>query len=186
MNYSSNKTKDNNKETIYQSHLFTIQTKIKGHIVNILLDPGSTHTMMSNNLQDKLIKEKIIGSTHLKLEAIAGCSTNCPSEKFSLRVPTKEGGIEIKGYKINRNLAEIKDNEEINLNMLWPTLDEETKTEVNNNRFEGQVDIIIGQDNFWSLVLDGIIKHPSEKFGIIKTKLGWTLGGSICTISPTT
>jgi len=54
------------------------------------------------------------------------------------------------------------------------------------NRFEGPADILIGQDNYWTLVLEGIIKHPSEKFGLINTKLGWTVGGRISNISPMT
>ena len=43
---------------------------------------------------------------------------------------------------------------------------------------------MIGQDNFWTLVLEGVIKHPSEKFGLLSTKLGWTVGGRISTTSP--
>ena len=45
----------------------------------------------------------------------------------------------------------------------------------------GKVDIMICQDNYWTLVLEGVIKHPSEKFGILSTKLGWTVGGRIST-----
>ena len=45
--------------------------------------------------------------------------------------------------------------------------------------FCGAVDLIIGQDNLWRLVLAGIVVHPSEDFGIWKTKLGWTIGGKI-------
>ena len=40
----------------------------------------------------------------------------------------------------------------------------------------GQVDVIVGQDNLWRSVLNKIIIHPSQEFGAIKTKLGWTLG----------
>ena len=160
-----------------------MRTKIKGHIINLLLDPGSTHTIMTSTLQEKL-KLKNKGSTYLRLEAVAGCSADCPSEKFTLGVPTREGVVEITGYKINKPLTEVEGKETIDLNKMWPSLDEKIKEETSNNRFEGQVDIIIGQDNFWSLVSDEIVKHPSEKFGFIKTKLGWTMSGSICTVSP--
>ena len=160
-----------------------MRTKIKGHIINLLLDPGSTHTIMTSNLQEKL-KLKNKGSTYLRLEAVAGCSADCPSEKFTLGVPTREGVVEITGYKINKPLTEVEGKETIDLNKMWPSLDKKIKEETSNNRFEGQVDIIIGQDNFWSLVSDEIVKHPSEKFGFIKTKLGWTMSGSICTVSP--
>ena len=48
-----------------------------------------------------------------------------------------------------------------------------------------KIDILVGQDNLGKFVVDEIIVHLSEEFGIIKTKLGWTLGGSICINSPT-
>ena len=32
--------------------------------------------------------------------------------------------------------------------------------------------------------MEGVIKHPSEKFGLLNTKLGWTVGGRISTTSP--
>ena len=166
----------------YQSHLFTLKTKIKGHVVNILLDPGGTNTFISNDLQKKL-KLPCKGSTSIKLEAMAECSVKCSSERFTLDIPTREGNVQITGYKINKVLAELTERQN-GLNKIWPSLDEKIRKEILENKFNGQVDIMIGQDNFWSLVLDEIVKHPSEKFGIIKTKLGWTMGGSICTISP--
>ena len=41
-----------------------------------------------------------------------------------------------------------------------------------------------GLDNFFKFVLENAVIHPSEEFGIINTKLGWTIGGSICTTTP--
>ena len=128
------------------------------------------------------LKEK--GSAYLKLEAIAGCSTNCNSQKFSLGIPTREGTVKITGYQIDNDLAEVEEKKTVSLNKLWPSLNERIQEDALKNKFNGQVDIIIGQDNFWSLVSDEIVKHPSEKFGIIKTKLGWTMSGSICTTTP--
>ena len=52
------------------------------------------------------------------------------------------------------------------------------------NTFSGHADVIIGQDNLWRFVLAGIVVHPSEDFGIWKTKLGWTIGGKIPAIQP--
>ena len=42
---------------------------------------------------------------------------------------------------------------------------------------------MIGQENFWTLLLEGVIKHPSEKFGLITEKLDYTIGGRISTTS---
>ena len=101
---------------------------------------------MSSNLQNKLkIQDK--ESTYLQMETIIGCSTDCLSQKFSLIIPTKEGDIEIKGYKLNKSLTSVHDDERIDLNRLWPNLKSKIKREVEANRFSGQVDLIIGQDN---------------------------------------
>ena len=46
------------------------------------------------------------------------------------------------------------------------------------------MDIIVGQDNLWKFVLEDTIIHPSEKFAVTNTKLGWTLGGHLPTHFP--
>ena len=80
---------------------------------------------------------------------------------------------------MKENMAYIEQTKDIDLNTLWPNLDENTKNEILLTNFSGQVDIIIGQDNLWRLVLEKIIVHPSEDFGIIKTKMGWSMGGTL-------
>ena len=65
------------------------------------------------------------------------------------------------------------------LNQDWPNLSEDIRHDIESNKTSGPVDIIIGQDNLWRLVLAGIVVHPSEDFGIWKTKLGWMIGGKI-------
>ena len=99
-------------------------------------------------------------------------------------IPSKEGDINIYGYLINQTPAEVTENLGDDLEIEWPNLSETIRKEVKQNRFLGKVDIMIGQDNFWALVLEGVIKHPSEKFGLLSTKLGWTVGGRISTTSP--
>ena len=118
------------------------------------------------------------------METIIGCSTDCLSQKFSLTIPTKEGDIEIKGYKLNKSLTSVHDDEKIDLNRLWPNLNSKIKREVETNRFSGQVDLIIGQDNYWSLVSEETLIHKSKKYGIINTKLGHTFSGSVQNVSP--
>ena len=56
--------------------------------------------------------------------------------------------------------------------------------ESRKNRFSGQVDLIIGQDNYWSLVSEETLIHKSKKYGIINTKLGHTFSGSVQNVSP--
>jgi len=100
----------------------------------------------------------------------------------SLCIPTEEGNVEINGFLVNKTLAKIKPQDLLILKQDWPNLSEDIRQDIESNKINGPVDIIIGQDNLWRLVLAGIVVHPSEDFGIWKTKLGWTIGGKIPTI----
>ena len=120
----------------------------------------------------------------MKLETING-SSNILSRKLLIKIPTSKGttgDVEIQGYQLNRNLSSAQDNDKINLNSLWPNLDPEIKREAEANRFTGPVDMIIGQDNYWSLVLEETLIHHTQKYGIINTRLGYTFSGSVATI----
>ena len=52
VNYNRKRDKINwnEDEATYQSLLFTIKTKLNGHVVKMLLDPGSTHTIIRDSL----------------------------------------------------------------------------------------------------------------------------------------
>ena len=101
----------------------------------------------------------------------------------SLHYPIwRGGGIEINGYQINKELAKIKKTGDYDFKSDWPGLEETIYEDVLKNNFTGQVDVIVGQDNLWRIVLNKIIIHPSQEFGAIKTKLGWTLGGKVSVI----
>ena len=105
---------------------------------------------------------------------------------YSLTIPTNEGDISITGYNINETTSKVDENNIENLANEWPNLNDTIRKEIIENRFLGPADLLIGQDNYWTLVLEGVIKHPSERFGIINTKLGWTMGGRISNTSPMT
>ena len=111
---------------------------------------------------------------------------NAEEEEDVAEDDTKEETMPIfPEVSLGKDPKENSDEDEAkNLAMNWPSLNDEIRQEVLENRFRGKADILVGQDNYWSLVLEGVIKHPSEKFGIINTKLGWTMGGSICTTLP--
>ena len=87
--------------------LFAVKARIGEQDVNILLDPGSTVTMMSKNLEAKLQKDRTFGraslvksseSRTLLLAAIAECRKQCRSESASLSIPTEEGNAEINEF----------------------------------------------------------------------------------------
>ena len=132
------------------------------------------------------IKTQNHGSVNLVINAVAGCSKTAQAEIYSFVIPTKEGNMNITGYRLASIPAKINKNNTEDIYQAWPNLNDEIRCQALENRFEGPADILIGQDNYWTLVLEGIIKHPSEKFGLIKTKLGWTVGGRISNIPPMT
>ena len=164
------------------SHLFTLKTIINGHTVKILVDPGADRTVISASLLKK-IESKHHGSTPLKIKTIIGKQA-IQGNLYSVVIPSKEGSMKIHGYRINKPPAEVNENLGSDLKTDWPNLNDTIRNEVKQNRFLGKVDIMICQDNFWTLVLEGVIKHPSEKFGLLNTKLGWSVGGRVSTTSP--
>ena len=146
--------------------LFGLKTTIDKQEINILLDPGSTITMMSKNLEAKLDHASLEsrGSKTLLLTAAAECSKRCHSKMTSLCIPTKEGNVEISGFLINKTLAKITPQDLLIFKQDWPNLSEDIRHDIESNKISGPVDIIIGQDNLWRLVLAGIVVHPSEDF----------------------
>ena len=172
-------------ENPQQTLLYTLKTEINGHELNIMLDPGSTHTVISDNLKNNLNVDKTLNSTEVTVETVLGSKTYT-GQKVKLLVPTKEKGIKIKfvGLTIPEGLPEIEQEKPIDFKNNWPNLNDEIQKEIQNNRVTGQIDILVGLDNFFKFVLEEAVIHPSEEFGIINTKLGWTIGGRICTATP--
>ena len=172
-------------ENPQQTLLYTLKTEINGHELNIMLDPGSTHTVISDNVKNKLKVDKTLNPTEITVETVSGSKTYT-GEKITLQVPTKEKGekITFMGLTIPEGLPEIEQQKPIDFKNNWPNLDNEIQKEIQNNRVTGQIDILVGLDNFFRFVLEEAVIHPSEEFGIINTKLGWTIGGSICTATP--
>ena len=91
--------------------------------------------------------------------------------------------MKIHGYRINRPSAEVNENLMNDLKTGWPILSDMNRDEAIQNLFISKVDIVIGQDNIWSLLLEGLIKNPLEAFESLNLKLGWTVGGRVSTTS---
>ena len=70
---------------------------------------------------------------------------------------------------------------------LWPNLDSDIKQDVIKNSFSSntKINMIIGQDNMWSIGLRQVIPHQNESLGIIKTKLGWSMAGNAANLDST-
>ena len=71
---------------------------------------------------------------------------------YSLTIPTNEGDISITGYNINETTSNVDENNIENLANEWPNLNDTIRKEVIKNRFPSQADLLIGQDNYWTLV----------------------------------
>ena len=71
-------------------------------------------------------------------------------------------------------LLEIDSYENRNMLNLWPKLNSDIKQDVIKNSFSSntKINVIIGQDNMWSIGLSQVIPHQNESIGLIKTKLG--------------
>ena len=65
------------------------------------------------------------------------------------------------------------------VNKFWPNLEDNIMHDVKRNMFNGPTDILMGIDNYWKLELTNILPHNSHRFGVIRTKFGWTLSGNL-------
>ena len=84
----------------------------------------------------------------------------------------------IEAYSVNTELCPVETDQTL-INKLWPNLEDDILHDVKNNMFSGPADILIGIDNFWKLKLTNILPHNSHRFGIIRTKFGWTISGNL-------
>ena len=111
------------------------------------------------------VESKHQGSTPLNINTITGKKKSIHANIYTLNIPSKEGDINIYAYKIDQSPAEVTASLGDDLENEWPNLNDTIRKQVRQNRLLGKVDLMIGQDNFWALVLEVVIKHPSEKIG---------------------
>ena len=78
----------------------------------------------------------------LNINIITGKQKN-QERVYSLTIPSKEGDINVYGYRINSPPAEVKENLGNDLKTDWPNLNDTIRKEAIQNRFLGQVDIVI-------------------------------------------
>ncbi len=112
--------------TKLKPHLFTLKTKLNGHEIKILVDGGSDYTIMSSTLLDK-INAQNHGSVTLVIDAVAGCSTTAKAEIYSLVIPTREGKMNITGYRLANIPAKINKTNTDDIYQAWPNLNDENR-----------------------------------------------------------
>ena len=114
--YHTHRTQNNNRDLYTFTRpdtkplLFGLKARVGNQDIKMLLDPGSTITMMSKNLQAKLNQQILVsrGSTTMLLIAAAGCSKQCRSDLTTLRIKTGDETIENNGFLVDKTLAKIK------------------------------------------------------------------------------
>ena len=162
--------------------LHTLKAKINGKDVHILIDNGSTYTVIPRKLAKELqlpCESKAI----LDITTFNGESKNNKSDVVKMKIKNHSGEVEIKGYTVEKNLNDIDDPKlsKHDFNQIWPNLSKEIQKDIYTNQVTGPTHIVIGLDNLWKILVspgDPII-HPSEELGIIKTKMGWTMSGIV-------
>ncbi len=160
--------------------MHTLTTKIKhsNKIVDILLDGGSTHSVVDKHTAKLLHSKVLLNKVKLEIETVNG-ETIYESQLVTFILPAGNKEIKIKAYVVDK-LMEFDSTKSIDtLKIMWPNLNKEIVQDVVKNSFAGRIGLIVGQDNYWSFGLSQVIPHANESLGIIKTKLGWSMAGNM-------
>ena len=152
--------------------LHTVRVKQKSkRPINILIDGGSTHTIINARVENEL-GAKIISKEKIVIE-----TQNGEKVLTSHKVNINLSGIPLIAYSIKADLVSL--DPDIKSIENWPDLDDTMRNEVLQNLYIGSTDIVIGQDNFWNFEPSGFKQSRNKKYGFIKTKFGWSLCGDI-------
>ena len=162
------------------------KVKVKGedgnwHVANLLFDSGSDRSYVNYDVV-KFTKPKWIGNSEVSFSTFGGGSHDSKSKIFELCLKGMKGGEETK--------VELLEVPVICSPLAKPVVSAELLEKFEHldlaYDFEGQgelnVDILIGQDLFWSLMGSVLVR---EKSCIVaqETAFGWVLSGSSSTNS---
>ena len=87
-------------------------------------------------------------------------------------------GVYLDAYILDSNLV-LQSEKEINVGLLWPTLDKQLAKEVKNNIVKGRIDIIVGLDQLYGKFSNtNSIRHPYKRLALLNTIFGFSIGGS--------
>ena len=150
---SSSKSVKLNKSNIVSEYTLLHTLKASCHdihdtSINILIDNGSTYTVITKMMADKL-KLPSVETTILDITTMHGESKDNQSNVVKIPLKNQVGEIEIKGYTVDQELSYIENPKltKQDFTNLWPQLDRKTIEEISKNQVTGLADILIGQDN---------------------------------------
>ena len=111
-----------------------------------MLDGCSTHTVIQEKILPWL-KTKSISLSALIVENLHR-EEEYPVSRVEVELPQVGGNtVIIKAYAVNQNFPVMVPNKNL-IQELWPNLDPKMKYEILQNAYEGEIHIIIGQDNY--------------------------------------
>ena len=140
--------------------------------INIMLDSGSTHTIVNEKIAEKLGARKL-NKTTILIENSHG-----EEEYEADMVEINLSELTLKAYSIDTDLVALDVNESL-ITKLWPNLDSHILKEVLRNAYKGRTHMIVGQDNHWRFELMNMITHKDKRAGLIQTKFGWSMSGDV-------
>ena len=145
--------------------LHTIKIQTKQFNINIMLDSGSTHTIVNKKIADKLGVRKL-NKTTIIIENSHG-ETEYEADMVEINL----NELVMTAYSVDTDLITLDVNESLIIKM-WPNLDSHILKEVLQNTYKGPTHIIVGQDNYWRFELMNMITHKDKRAGLIQTKFG--------------
>ena len=153
--------------------LHTLNATLNGCPVRLLLDEGTSHSLINKKLAENLALPKI-SSCYLEIETMHGMeSVVTEIVTYTLEASDKTPVKGLVSYKMEDLITLPLYDLSRDWNRIWPSLDNNLIAQLNMHMpNKEEIDIIIGMDNYWKLMLPNCKIHPSQNFGLKNTKLG--------------
>ena len=127
--------------------LHTAKATVNGLDVKILIDQGSNSSVATKRCIDKLRLSSTKASQLLNIKTLTGTKQVTSSK---VQIPFHDG-VYLDAYILDSNLV-LQSEKEINVGLLWPTLDKQLAKEIKNNIVKGRIDIIVGLDQLYGKI----------------------------------
>ena len=147
--------------------------------VRILFDSCSQRTHVSNKIVEKLALKPISRQT-VTVKTFGkenGQTLNVSEYEFCLKTLNNEMNVYVKALGVN-SICDTISGQFVNLAKLQHPFLNQLKLADRGN-FEGDIDLLIGADLYWSLVSGTVKKDDFSGLVAISSKLGWLVSGPI-------
>ena len=117
------------------------------------------------------------GDTELSFKTMTGQSDHSKQKTIITLKPSGTSAINLELFVIDADVTVT--NPVKNVRDLWPNLERDLRQEVERNLVKGHIDILIGLDFLYSFADGTAIPHPFKGLTLMKTLLGYSMGGSL-------